>query len=110
MKGEGVQMGTSSVSSNESARKFHSLALQRIQSVGQKHVAEQLETSEATISRFVSGELERACQVLAAAGLKVVPIDAQCIPARKAEILLELARERLNQLESVDQLAVWRRA
>ena len=89
----------------ERSRKAHSLALQRLASVGQAEVARILDTSESTISRAVNNELERACAILAAAGLKVVPADMQCFPPRKVAILMELARDHLNQLENVEQLS-----
>lgn len=89
----------------ERSRKYLSLALQRISSIGQIHVAEQLGTSEATVSRCVNDNLERVCQVLAAAGLKVVPAEMKCYEPRKIAILMELARDHLNQLETVEQLS-----
>ena len=97
-------MSTVSQSLIERSRKAHSLVLQRLSSIGQAEVARQLETSESTVSRHVSEHLERACQILSAAGLKVVPADMQCFPPRKVAILMELARDHLNQLESPEQL------
>jgi hypothetical protein len=94
-----------SAANAERSRKFHSLALQRISSIGQNRLAEELRTSEATVSRFVSAELERACVVLATLGLKVVPVEMQCFPPRKVAILMELARDHLNTLENVEQLS-----
>lgn len=94
-----------SVPPAERARKSHSLALQRISAVGQNNIATEIGVSPPTVSRFVSEDLERACQVLSAAGLKVVPIEMQCFPPRKVEMLLELARDHLQQLQSVDQLS-----
>jgi hypothetical protein len=49
-------------------------------------------------------DMFRALQILAAAGLKVVPADMQCFPPRKVQLLLELARDHLHQLENVEQL------
>lgn len=97
-------MNTVSSAIAERSRKAHSLALQRLASVGQAEVARALETSESTISRAVNSELERICSILAVVGLKIVPTDMQCFPPRKVEILMELARDHLNQLEKVEQL------
>jgi hypothetical protein len=97
-------MSTVSSEVTERSRKAHSLALQRLASVGQAEVARVLDTSESTVSRHVNDHLERACQILAAAGLKVVPKEMQCFPPRKVAILMELARDHLNQLETPDQL------
>jgi hypothetical protein len=88
----------------ERSRKAHSLALQRLASVGQAEVAKALDTSESTISRSVNAELERICSILAVIGLKVVPNDMQCFPPRKVAILMELARDHLNALETPEQL------
>lgn len=98
-------MSTVSSAIAERSRKAHSLALQRLASVGQAEVARQLDTSESTISRHVSDHLERACAILVSVGLKVVPAEMQCFPPRKVAILMELARDHLNQLEHVDQLS-----
>ena len=89
----------------ERARKNLTLVLQSSASLGQKGIAEKLGTSEATISRLISGDLERVCQVLAVLGLKVVPIEMQCYPPEKIRILLSLARDHLNQLETPEQLS-----
>lgn len=94
-----------SASVGERSRKAYSLALQRLASVGQVNVAEMIGTSESTISRFVNTDLERSCQILAALGLKVVPIELRCYEPRKIAILMELARDHLNQLETVEQLS-----
>ena len=89
----------------ERSRKFLALVLQRVSSVGQNRIAEQLATSESTISRLVSTDLERVCQVLTVLGLKVVPCEMKCYEPRKIAILLELARDHLSQLENVEQLS-----
>lgn len=98
-------MEQSSVPKTERARKYVSLAMQHISAIGQNTVASEIGVSPPTVSRFVSEDLERACQVFAAIGLKLVPVDMQCFPPRKVEILLELARDHLKQLETVEQLS-----
>lgn len=89
----------------ERSRKTQTTVLQRLASVGQNNVAEQLQVSESTVSRFVSVDLERACQVFASLGLKVVPQEMQCFEPRKVEIFMELARDHLNHLQNVQQLS-----
>lgn len=88
------------------ARKSHSTALRRIAQRGQNHVAAALSISPTTVSRHLSDEdaFARSLRILAAAGLKVVPADWQCFAPRKVEILLELARDHLAQMQRVDQL------
>jgi hypothetical protein len=88
----------------ERSRKINTLVFQRLSSVGQVEVSRQLGVSEPTISRLKNEHLEAVCQMLAVLNLKVVPIEMKCFEPRKIEILMELARDHLNQLESVEQL------
>ena len=94
-----------SVAVVEKARKYHSLTLQRVSSVGQNTVAEQIGLSGATVSRFFNEDLERACQVFAALGLKVVPAEMRCYPRAEMEALLTLARSSMNRVDDVEQLS-----
>lgn len=97
----------SSTAPIERARKAQALALQRIARVGQNTIADEIGVSAATVSRFISDAdgLERACKVLAAAGLKVVPATMQCFPPEKVAIFMTLARDHLNYLQRPEQLA-----
>jgi transcriptional regulator with XRE-family HTH domain len=90
----------------EKTRKYQSTTLQAVVRVGQIDIAAQIGIDDSTVSRFMSDEkgMARALQILAAAGLKVVPADMQCFPPRKVQLLLELARDHLKQLETVEQL------
>lgn len=89
----------------ERSRKYLSLALQRIASVGQKTIADQLETSESTVSRFVSGDLERACQLLAAIGLKVVPRELRCYAEQEIEAIFTLAKASMVRMDGAKHLS-----
>lgn len=91
----------------ERARKNLGIALKAIAQTGQNKVAEEIGVSPATVSRFCSEEdaLVRACNVLAAAGVKCVPNTYQCFPKKTVEALMHLARERMNGLQDVDQLS-----
>jgi hypothetical protein len=89
----------------ERARKFHSLSLQRIATVGQNQIAEQLQVSEATVSRFVGTDLERACHVLSILGLKVVPAEMKCYPKDQIDAIFTLARASMNRVADVEQLS-----
>ena len=95
-----------SVPAPEKARTYLSLALQSVAKIGQNEVGRQTGVDGSTISRFMSEEKDmlRALSILAAAGLKVVPAEMQCFPPRKVQLLLELARDHLTQLENVEQL------
>lgn len=50
-----------------------------IAEVTQKHVAEQVEVAAPTLSDFNNDQMERACLVLAAAGLRVVGFEEKTI-------------------------------
>jgi len=89
----------------ERSRKFHSLILQKVSQIGQNNIARDLSISESTISRFVSSDIEKLCAVLSVLGLKVVPVEMKCYEPRKIAILMELACDHLNQLETVEQLS-----
>lgn len=99
-------MSESSPDHSARARKINSTVVQAVARVGQNVIAESIGLSASTVSRYVSEPdgLERACRILAAAGLKAVPISMQCFSRRKVEILMELARDHLNSMQRVEQL------
>jgi hypothetical protein len=99
-------MSTVSSSIAERARKFASIALQRISAVGQNTIAAEIGVSPPTISRFVSDDLERACQVLAAAGLKVVANDRVCVDPHMYEAMHRIATKAMSDAEIAQKL-VW---
>lgn len=88
---------------NEKARKFCALVLQRLAGRAAA-VAAELNMSESTLSRWKSDDLERACGVIAAAGLKVVPASYRCMPDDELNALLTLARGRLERAHSLSEL------
>jgi len=96
----------SSLPATERARKSHSLALQRISAVGQNNIATEIGVSPPTVSRFVSEDLERACQVLAVAGLKLVPIDRVCVDHSMYQALVTIASGAMSNPDTMQQL-VW---
>jgi hypothetical protein len=99
-------MNPLSAADAEKSRKYHALALQRIASVGQKAIAERLDTSESTVSRLVNGgDLEKVVLVLAIVGLKVVPSEMKCYSSDTISALLNLTRDHLNSLETPEQLS-----
>lgn len=89
----------------ERSRKAHALVLQRVSSVGQMTVAEQIGLSAPTVSRFINDDMERACQVLIALGLKVVPVEMKCYPKDQIEAIFTLARASMNRVDDVEQLS-----
>ena len=97
-------MASLSPAQQESARKIGSSILKRLASVGQVHVAQSLGVSESTVSRWKDKEIEETAQFLAVLGLKSVPADYKCYDPKSIDALLTLAKERMAQLESPDQL------
>lgn len=61
-------------------------------SESQAHAASCMGVSESTVSRMKDQELEKLSGLLAACGLKVVPIDMHCYPEAEIEALRVLAR------------------
>lgn len=88
----------------EKANKFQSLVLKHVLSTGQNTIAEQMATSETTISRFVSSDLERACQLLAVLNLKVVPSSMKCYPTDQIDAIFTLAKASIQKMDSAEKL------
>jgi|11_taG_2_1085331.scaffolds.fasta_scaffold46163_2 GTP:adenosylcobinamide-phosphate guanylyltransferase len=87
------------------ARKFESLILQRLSSVGQCAVAKELDTSESTISRMKKdGDIERFSKLMEVLGLKVVPADMKCFNPKDIDAILHQAKNWLRHVESAEQL------
>jgi hypothetical protein len=97
-------MPTLSPSITENARKNERVILQAFARVSQARIAEQMGVNDSTVSRFKDGGLEHAAALLAACGLKVVPVEMQCFPREKVNALLTLARDHLQQIEHPEQL------
>lgn len=67
---------TSLENTRKDAAKIQSEVLQRVAAITQTKIAEQLGVSVSTVSRAVSDDLYRVCEILAACGLQLAPIDA----------------------------------
>lgn len=96
--------GTESAKQDGLARKFETLILQRLASVGQRPVADALNTSESTISRMKESDIRRFCQMLAVLGVKCVPADVRCFNPKDVEVLLHGHRRWTEHLQSIEQL------
>ena len=92
-------MTISSSDTRETARKIQAQWLQSVASIGQNVIADAIGVSAPTISRFCSepDHMERACLVLAAAGLKVVPEGVKCVSHRTMQAYKHLAAEYMRQ-------------
>lgn len=89
---------------DERARKIVQLVFQRLSSVGQVAVAEQLSVSEATVSRMKEN-FPQVAGMLSKLGLKVVPAEMKCYDERTLASILMLAQQRMAQLQTPSQLA-----
>lgn len=86
------------------ARKNEALILQRLASEGQAPVAEALEVSESTVSRFKDGDIARFARLLAVLGLKATPQEYKCYKPEYIEWLLQGARIGVGSLRSSNDL------
>jgi hypothetical protein len=90
----------------ERSRKNEATILQGLARAGQVHVAEFMGVSESAVSRLKSERLVEISDFITACGLKVVPQEMQCYRPASIAALIELARERMEELTSPEQL-VW---
>lgn len=81
--------------------------LQRLQEPGRAMaIATAMGISESTISRLKNDHLSSMCELIAHAGLKIVPVEMKCYPPEKIDALLTLAKAHLASIESADEM-VW---
>jgi len=101
-----LDMITASLSFPERSRKNHQILLKALSGTGQAVAANFMGVSESTVSRMKEGELDKLASLMAACGLKPVPIDMHCYPEAEIEALRILARRsdvlRPNGLEWED--------
>ena len=84
---------TSSDSLREIARKNETAILQRLASTGQKTVAEALNVSESTISRWKDGDVERTAMLLAFLDLQLVPTGHVMVDPAWLDAVLRLSHD-----------------
>lgn len=87
------------------ARKNEKTVLNTIQKVTGKTIAERMELSETTVSRFKNGELAEWSAFLACAGLKVVPTSAKCYAPDVAAAMLTGTKRYFSSVGDVEELA-----
>lgn len=81
------------------------MVLKHVLSMGQNTIAERMGTSETTVSRIISVELERVCKVLAVLDVKVVPSGLKCYRPAQINALLTLAKVSMDGMDSAEQLS-----
>lgn len=89
---------------DEIARKIVKEVFQRLSSVGQVRVAEALGVSEATVSRLKE-QMPQFAGMLSKLGLKVVPVEMRCYDEKTLASILQLAQQRMAQIQSPQSLA-----
>lgn len=97
-------MTTESRDPTETTRKGLALIFQRLASVGQATLAERTGLSESTVSRWKSEQAEQCLRILSELGIKIVPAHAKCYEPKQMEAILALAKARLSQIETTEQL------
>jgi len=99
-------MGSVSMPYADRARKNEKVILSALAETGQVVAASCMGVNESTISRMKNGDIEHASKLLAACGLKVIPIKYHCYPEEEIEALRILARRsdvlRADNLEWAD--------
>ena len=74
------------------ARKNEKVILSELAETGQAVAASCMGVNESTVSRLKQGDIEQASKLLAACGLKVVPVSFRCYPEEEIAALRVLAR------------------
>lgn len=103
-----IDMGPSCATPAERARKMSAIILQRVQrDATQAAIAAAMGTSESTISRLLAPDhLDKMAQMLAHAGLKVVPVERVCVDPRMYEAMTRIASKAMSDAETAQRL-VW---
>ena len=83
----------------ESARKIETLLRNRLAEVGQVRMADKLNVSESTVSRWKDSEIEKVALYLSGLMLKVVPSGANLINADEVKAMRTLAMRGLRSME-----------
>ncbi len=99
-------MSTNKLSPDQDARarKNYSYLMQKLASVGNLAVAEAVGVDESTISRMKPEKFQEFARILAVLDLKVVPNEMKCFDEKEIGAILQLARSRMVDIESVEQL------
>ncbi|HEX7387831.1 MAG TPA: CII family transcriptional regulator [Castellaniella sp.] len=93
-------MNPSSPDAPESTRKIgaqiQAVILQRLADVTQEHAAACMGVSPSTVSRAVTDDLERICQILAVIGLQVSATDSMVVEPEEMRALKRMALKYLQ--------------
>lgn len=82
----------------ERSRKTYTRVLQALAEPGsQRNLAQELGSSESTVSRIKNEQLESCIAFLVAAGFKVVPAEVQCYAPEYVQALHVLAKRQIQE-------------
>ena len=94
------------------SRKMQTRILRAIASQGQSNVADTLGVHATTVGRMCKrkdngddGEVEKVCNLLAAAGLKIVPQDYRMVKRSVLDSMLTINKEFYDRIGTIDDLA-----
>lgn len=85
-------------------KKNFATMFKRLSSVGQNNVALAINTSESTVSRLAA-QAETIAHMLAAIGLKTVPVEFKCYPPEELNAIFLLAKRQLASINKAEELA-----
>lgn len=88
------------------ANKIEQTILHALAETGQSTVAQQIEVNESTVSR-AKADIQLMAKIMAACGLKVVPVTVRCFNPKYIESLQHLAREHLNSDGEIKTALDW---
>ena len=90
------------VSSNQAdrSRKIESTILQALAKVGQVEIAKIMGASESAVSRLKEDKIGQFSELLAAAGLKVVPVQYKCIDPAIASAMMLLYESAMKRIDN----------
>lgn len=86
-------------------RRMESLVVQAFARKGHQVIADEIGTSEATVSRLKNEHLGHFVRALRAVGLKIVPDTMRCYPEPQIEAIFQLARAHMSQMQTSRALA-----
>lgn len=90
------------VSSNQAdrSRKIESTILQALAKTGQTEISKIMGASESTVSRLKEDKIGQFSDLLAAAGLKVVPATYKCIDPAVANAMMLLYESAMKRIDN----------
>lgn len=90
---------------NQRANRMQSLVMQRLRDEAKlTAIAASMGVSTSTVSRLQSDHLEKLCQVIAHAGLKIVDVEHVCVDPDTYQALRHIAVKAMGTPEIADRI------